>query len=162
MQDHLAAYTWWVDAPVLIIILSVFLCGCHTSSKLKPFSSDGCSLFPDRAELLQKDWFACCLEHDIAYWRGGTQGERLAADRAFKACILEKTGDRTLAELMYEGVRLGGSPYFPSWYRWGYGWNFRRGYKPLSPKEREMVRQRMEAYEQEHHDAAHNIPDSTK
>ncbi len=86
------------------------------------------------------DWCLCCYEHDIRYWQGGTERERAQADSIFKQCILEKTGNRQLAELMYRGVRLGGSPAFPTWYRWGYGWNYRRGYKALTPAEKKEVR----------------------
>ena len=44
----------------------------------------------------------------------------------------KKTGDSTLAQLMYEAVRAGGEPHFPAWYRWGYGWPIGRGYKELT------------------------------
>jgi hypothetical protein len=54
---------------------------------------------------------------------------------------------------MYKGVRLGGSPYFPDWYRWGYGWNYGRGYKPLTEEELGMVKQRMEEYEHENRES---------
>jgi hypothetical protein len=50
---------------------------------------------------------------------------------------------------MYIGVRFGGSPYFPTWYRWGYGWNYQRGYAPLTDEEKEMVRVLLEKYENE-------------
>ncbi|WP_155990840.1 hypothetical protein [Thalassolituus oleivorans] len=87
----------------------------------------------------KQDWCDCCFAHDLAYWRGGTEEERLAADQTFKACILEMTQDKPLAELMYRGVRIGGSAYFPTWYRWGYGWNYRsargRSYQPLSTEQ---------------------------
>ena len=40
---------------------------------------------------------------------------------------------------MYLGVRAGGSPYWPASYRWGYGWPYGRGYRPLTEDEREMA-----------------------
>ena len=40
---------------------------------------------------------------------------------------------------MYGGVRAGGSPYFYTWYRWGYGWPFERKYQPLTPSERRLA-----------------------
>jgi hypothetical protein len=40
---------------------------------------------------------------------------------------------------MYEAVRIGGAPHFPTWYRWGYGWPVGRGYKELSQEELVMV-----------------------
>jgi len=134
---------------ISLVLVSVMFLGCTTSAKLKKFSSDGCSLFLDKSPINAEDWHECCFEHDKAYWRGGTEEERLAADLAFKECILEKTNDKALAELMHEGVRLGGSPYFPSWYRWGYGWDFGRGYKPLTQKELELVNRKLKEYELE-------------
>ena len=36
---------------------------------------------------------------------------------------------------MLAGVRVGGSPYFPTTYRWGFGWPYPRGYKALNNDE---------------------------
>jgi hypothetical protein len=102
----------------------------------RPFTSDGCSLFPDRRLVLRGDWCDCCLRHDVAYWRGGTEAEREAADQALRACVHERTGDPVLAGMMYAGVRAGGSPAFPTGFRWGYGWPEGRGYAPLGAEER--------------------------
>ena len=58
----------------------------------------------------------------------------------------KKTGDPILANLMYEAVRVGGEPYFPTWYRWGYGWPLGRGYKALSDEEEKLVQEKIEAF----------------
>ncbi len=108
---------------------------CTSESGLRPFASDGCSLFPDQAKITGDDWCSCCFQHDIAYWKGGTEAEREAADRALQACVNRKTGNETLGLLMYEGVQAGGSPYFYNWYRWGYGWGYERKYRALTPAE---------------------------
>jgi hypothetical protein len=47
---------------------------------------------------------------------------------------------------MYQSVRTGGEPYFPTWYRWGYGWPLGRGYRALSPIEKKMVNQKLESF----------------
>ena len=60
--------------------------------ELSDFTSDGCSLFIDGTFEKPDLWKECCLTHDIAYWQGGTQEERLEADLAFKACVEKKTG----------------------------------------------------------------------
>lgn len=109
------------------------------AQEIADFSSDGCSLFPDKSLINSDDWCACCFEHDIAYWKGGTEAERLAADIQLRDCVLKSTGDAALAEMMYQGVRFGGSPYFMNWYRWGYGWNYERKYQPLTEAEQAMV-----------------------
>ena len=53
--------------------------------ELSDFSSDGCSLFVDGTFENPELWKECCLKHDIAYWRGGTEEERASADLAFKS-----------------------------------------------------------------------------
>ena len=91
-------------------------------------------------------WKECCHKHDLAYWRGGTEEERNQADLAFKECVLKKTGNAELAEIMYQAVRVGGSPHFPTWYRWGYGWPVGRGYQKLSKEELLLVDQKLSVY----------------
>ncbi|WMW82001.1 hypothetical protein RF679_06865 [Undibacterium cyanobacteriorum] len=105
-------------------------------SGLQPFSTDGCSLFPDRAYITRADWCSCCLVHDLAYWRGGTEQERMAADLALKDCVQKSTKNPVLANLMFDGVRLGGGPYFFTSYRWAYGWKVGRAYAPLNADEK--------------------------
>lgn len=102
---------------------------------IAPFTTDGCSLFPDRSLISNDDWCDCCIAHDLAYWRGGTAEERADADRQLRDCVARATGNTRLAELMYAGVRTGGGPYFLTTYRWGYGWPWGRGYTPLSSEE---------------------------
>ncbi len=121
--------------------------GCiKNSNHLSNFSSDGCSLFPDRSMINSDDWCDCCLEHDIAYWQGGTKEQRLRADGELRDCVLKKTGNQTLAEAMYQGVRFGGSPYFYNWYRWGYGWSYKRKYQELTPEEQALVNEKLLEY----------------
>jgi hypothetical protein len=90
------------------------------------FTTDGCSAFPDGG------WAACCVEHDIVYWCGGTQAARLAADRALRACVAE-VAPSFLASLMYAGVRVGGPPWTGAPWRWGYGFSARVPYVPEPP-----------------------------
>ena len=119
----------------MVIAATLLASACSTESELRPFSSDGCSLFPDSSIITGDDWCSCCFEHDIAYWKGGTEEEREAADRALQTCVIERTGDELLGLAMYEGVQAGGSPYFYNWYRWGYGWGYDRKYQALTPDE---------------------------
>jgi protein tyrosine phosphatase (PTP) superfamily phosphohydrolase (DUF442 family) len=120
------------------------------AADLRPFTSDGCSLFPDGTPRDRTQWCDCCLDHDIAYWQGGTAEERVKADEGLRDCVLERTHDKGLAETMYVGVRAGGHPAFPTWYRWGYGWSYGRGYKPLTDAEKKQVLERIDEYRQEH------------
>lgn len=103
-------------------------------------------MFPDRSLIGKSDWCDCCVAHDLAYWRGGTAEERLKADRELKACVLAKTSNEKLADVMFAGVRTGGGPYFYTHYRWGYGWPYGRGYAPLTPEEKEMAKEGEKKY----------------
>jgi hypothetical protein len=127
-------------------LLLVIIVACRTDSGLQPFTSDGCSLFPDASLISENDWCSCCFKHDLQYWRGGTSEERDAADQALRECVLQKTGNETLATAMYYGVQAGGSPYFYNWYRWGYGWGFERKYQALTPAESEYADHLVEKY----------------
>ena len=118
--------------------------GCmEKEMELAEFTSDGCSMFIDGTFENPELWKECCLKHDIAYWKGGTKKERELADLAFKVCVQKKTGNAELAELMYQAVRTGGEPYFPTWYRWGYGWPLGRGYKKLTQEEEQIVKKKL-------------------
>lgn len=82
---------------------------------------DGCSMAPDF------NFASCCDRHDVRYWRGGSVGERAQADKTFGECIAAKDHP-VLARLYHLGVRVGGTPYLPTPWRWGFGWRFPHGY----------------------------------
>jgi len=135
-----------VVRSLCLALLGLATTACTSDGELHPFTSDGCSLFPDASIINEDDWCSCCFEHDLAYWRGGTYEERESADLQLKECVLAKTDNEALASAMYEGVRLGGSPYFLTWYRWGYGWSFDRKYAVLTKAERESADRLVEQY----------------
>lgn len=125
------------------LTLTLFLCFSMTplslADDLKPFTSDGCSLFPDGSLSENTLWLNCCGDHDLTYWQGGTYDERLKADLALEQCVA-RVGKPYLGKLMLAGVRIGGSPYLPSGFRWGYGWRYPRTYAPLTQSELVAVR----------------------
>lgn len=102
--------------------------------KLSPFVSDGCSLFPNGPKEKPDAWTQCCIEHDTKYWLGGTKEQRKQADEELFACVKRQNYPIT-AFIMYLGTRIGGESYSLTTYRWGYGWNYIRGYAPLSSDE---------------------------
>lgn len=112
---------------LFILLLLAILFSNVYAEQIKPFTSDGCSGFPDGTLQQQTLWQSCCLEHDKAYWQGGTYQQRLNADLALKQCVAS-VGEPVIAELMLSGVRVGGSPYWPTQFRWGYGWSYPHGY----------------------------------
>lgn len=124
------------------LIVALCLVGCRSApgpQPLEPFSTDGCSMFPDGRIL------ACCTDHDIDYWQGGSAERRRTVDRQFRYCVEQVSGSPAFAEIAYRSVRVGGNPHLPPAAGWGYGWPFGRGYEPLSRKEIERVRQALRA-----------------
>jgi len=118
----------------ILLLVSAFL----QADTLKPFVSDGCSAFPD-GTLDQKNlWLECCKEHDYDYWQGGTHQQRLDSDKQLEKCVTQ-VGEPTIAALMLAGVRVGGTPYIPTSFRWGYGWSYPRLYGVLSLEELAQV-----------------------
>lgn len=85
-----------------------------------PFTTDGCSVVADL------DMYECCVEHDRAYWMGGSSKERAAADRKFRECIQKTSRYKGLAWIRWFGVRIGGVSWLPTPFRWGYGWKYPR------------------------------------
>ena len=67
-------------------------------------------------------------------------------NKQLKQCVIDKTNNLTLADVMYEGVRFGGSPYFYTWYRWGYGWGYDRKYQALTLTEQKQADHLFDAY----------------
>ncbi len=126
---------------LLMLSLNIALAG-----QLNDFSSDGCSLFPDGTPGQQTLWCDCCFTHDIAYWQGGNRQQKEQADEALRECVLQKTASRLLANSMYYGVKLGGSPVFPSGYRWGYGWRYGRGFQSLNQHEKQQMTKKLQQY----------------
>jgi len=116
-----------------------------TAQELKPFTTDGCSVFPDGNIKQHNLWLKCCIQHDLKYWKGGTFSEKLDADNQLEACV-RGVGEPEIATIMLAGVRIGGSPYLPTPYRWGYGWPYPRGYKALSQTEKHKVQQSIEEF----------------
>ncbi len=56
----------------------------------------------------------CCITHDLAYWAGGSEFDRRAADRALRDCV-RAMGHPIWAWVMYAAVRA-----FGWWRAWQY------------------------------------------
>lgn len=75
--------------------------------------SEGSSLAPDIS-------LQCCIQHDQAYYYGGSVPDRHRADVAFRQCLQDE-GWPVLSWVYYSEVRIGGHPIVPLWFRWGFG-----------------------------------------
>ena len=116
------------------------------TDEILPFSTDGCSLVPPFLE--KPAWRACCIQHDIAYWRGGQREERLQADLALKHCFAQ-AGDPYWGAVFYRAVRLAGGPDSAAYYRWAYGWPFYMGYDALNTAQQRSASEALDAYQRE-------------
>lgn len=124
---------------IALIVFCFLLTGC--SSTIKPFTSDGCSSFPNGTFKQSELWLQCCTEHDQSYWQGGTYAARLDADEELRMCV-KAVGEPEIALLMLAGVRVGGSPLWPTSFRWGYGWPYFKWYTELNADELQQVQRR--------------------
>jgi len=81
------------------------------------FFSDGCSMWPD--QWWKIDLFWECLWHDILYFLGGTEAQRLEADERLRDGVGAVAGS-VMGAIMFAGVRAGG--WVPgTGFEWGYG-----------------------------------------
>lgn len=87
----------------------------------RPFKSDGCTGWFD-------EWNGVSLYpegflHDLKYWAGypGEEVERLVADAELMIDVARLLGSTEMAEIMFRGVRLGGSDKFNTAFSWGFG-----------------------------------------
>ena len=123
---------------LLLCLLFVIASFAEASNNIKPFTTDGCSSFPDGTKEHSELWLSCCSRHDLAYWQGGIAQQRVAADQQLKQCV-EQVGEPSIAAIMLAGVRVGGTPYLPTKFRWGYGWPYFRGYQAITPREQRQI-----------------------
>jgi hypothetical protein len=70
-------------------------------------------------------WRQCCEIHDEAYYYGGSKKLKNRADETLASCVSDVIGNQFLGKAMQAAVEIGGGPYLPTPYRWGYGEDFR-------------------------------------
>lgn len=128
-----------MNKKIIFLLSLVFVASSSFADDINLFTSDGCSAFPEGTFKQKKLWHTCCTAHDLSYWQGGTYEERVKADQELKFCVA-KVGEPAIAELMLAGVRIGGTPYIPTSFRWGYGWPYLRGYKAVTPEEYKKIK----------------------
>ena len=124
-----------------LLLIACILLGCQSDIQLMSFANLGCSSALNPSELASDEWCGCCVEHDIAYWRGGSSMQREQADERLRDCVQRTSRNEVLADSIYKGVRDGSSKYFFADYQWAYGWSFDRSYKPLNEKEQHIANQ---------------------
>jgi hypothetical protein len=146
-----------------LLLAQVQTCAADDAS-LKPFTTDGCSVWVDGTPKQPYLWRHCCVAHDRAYWKGGTEVERKLADTNLQACVAD-LGGNGMANYMFFFVTTGGSPLWLTPYRWGYGWDYLdkgkpRGYRVLTESEQAQVNVLLPQAEQTTSDDAARHPAS--
>lgn len=88
------------------------------------FYFDGCTLFPDNIGSVS--FLSACLQHDIAYWYGGSSEERKQADLVFRKDVRELGAVGSFLSVpMYVAVRMFGDTWILKQFgaNWGFGHN---------------------------------------
>lgn len=125
-----------VKKTILILLLpGLFVIGAFAQNNPKSrieinfanFKSDGCSLFPDGG------YRKCWVEHDRAYFGGGSWTARWRADKNLYRCVAAAKGfqHKFIAPVMWLGVRADGFDFLPP--------PFRRGFRQNKDKRIEEV-----------------------
>lgn len=87
----------------------------------RPFVSDGCTGWVN--EWQGVSLYPACFLHDLKYWAGypGEEIERLVADAELMIDVARLLQGPRMAEVMFQGVRLGGHEGFRASFSWGFG-----------------------------------------
>lgn len=115
------------NRTLLLLVLLCYVCSLapaqisDTRELPSDYVSDRCSMFPDG------DWGECCVQHDKAYFFGGSEKARRNADKKLFQCVRARGGlnHRFISDVMWLGVRVGGIAFLPTSFRWGFGKDWR-------------------------------------
>jgi hypothetical protein len=102
----------------------------ESSEFMRPFSTDGCTMYGEGTCRKPYAWVHCCIQHDYKYWHGGTLEEKQEADQELSRCVGE-SGFTDHGFLMLLGINLFASHTD----RWGSGWHQNPGYRALTGEE---------------------------
>jgi len=86
-----------------------------------------CANLPEK--LAVEKWGNCCSELDREYWRGGTFIAQREANSAFRTCLGDVYPESYMPIIAYYGLYAVSSPFVPTSWRWGYGWDFGHGFR---------------------------------
>lgn len=120
----------WISALILFTASNAL---CNVAN-LKPFETDGCTLFVDGTLKKPGLWKHCCVEHDLRYWFGGDKADMDLTDLRLKSCVQEVAG-ASWASLIYNGVRAGHNSPVKAKTHWSWGWTVERPDSKLSREE---------------------------
>ncbi len=88
MKSQISIFKDWSKVKRWVVLVAVLLpTACSQRIAIKPFTTDGCSAFPDGSPTENTVWLSCCEAHDLAYWKGGTRKQRAAADEELEQFV---------------------------------------------------------------------------
>lgn len=87
----------------------------------KTFVSDGCTMWPNITGGISI--YEACFLHDLKYWCGqpGDDVARLKADAELMIDVSRIRNSVKMAEIMFHGVRRGGTELLKQHFSWGFG-----------------------------------------
>jgi len=93
---------------------------------MRPFESDGCSLIEPiyRAFGMVPPGREHCVEHDKEYWTGGTFSQLVGSNLRLGMRVAEG-GHPILGIVRALSTMIGGLPFLPFPWRWGFGHRYR-------------------------------------
>ena len=127
---------------LFVLSISIFANAQETPKVLQTFEDDGCTQFIDGPSNKPDLWAHCCFEHDLRYWFGGTKQDKKFSDIQLRECVKDVAGN-FWANLIYNGVTLGGFSPVKFKYVWSWGWEPKRDNVSLTSDETTYVMERI-------------------
>lgn len=124
----------------LFFYLLSFNLQASEKNTIMPFTTDGCSALVYQQSMQNPELLNCCVAHDIRYWQGGNKASKKNTDLNFSLCLRKIGMPAIEREIYYWSVRIGGTAYWKTSWRWGYGWKKLRDYSPLTEEEEKQVK----------------------
>lgn len=128
---------FYIYSTLFLLLVSL---DANSKAGLKPFYTDGCTMFVDQNNDNSKNWRHCCVNHDLRYWFGGESKDKDISDLDLKACVTEAANEK-LANLMYKAIRLGNLSPIKHKTHWGWGWYTKmKKNAPLTDDQKNIVK----------------------
>jgi hypothetical protein len=108
-----------------------------TGKIIKPFCTDGCT----GAEELSADpdAYRCCVQHDYAYWVGGDDYSRRAADSALRSCVQKAKAKNDFFDFFSTPVALAVATFGDEY--WSSAWGeTKHPFDSLTEEEKELIK----------------------
>lgn len=125
-------FKWKIVVALIIVgiatwVLWAWLFYDEDEATLQKVQTYHCEHLPEKFAVDQ--WGHCCSALDLEYWRGGTFIAQREANDAFRSCLGDVYPESYVPIIAYYGLYVVNSPFIPTSWRWGYGWDFGHGFR---------------------------------